>query len=92
MLSALLRSDPELHGYAVAVADDNGPRAKLLAVSTAAVRRGVRCGASIVQAKAIGADLIVRSVSPDMRRATQAALCDVAGSFSPRIEDSGDGV
>ncbi|MBI3784234.1 MAG: DNA polymerase Y family protein [Deltaproteobacteria bacterium] len=91
-LAALLRCYPELRESAVAVSEGSGPRAKLLAVSPAAARRGVRGALSVAQAMAIDADLVVRTVSSDMRRAAQAALCDVAASFSPRIEDSGDGI
>jgi protein ImuB len=91
-LAALWRADPQLRHTAVAVANGDGPRAKLLSASALAAQRGVKAGLSVAQAMAVDADLVVRLVSHDMRRAAQAALCDVAASFSPRIEDSGDGV
>ena len=91
-LAALLRSHAELRGEAVAVADGVGPRASLLAVSAAAARHGVSAGLSAAQAVSIDTDLIVRPSSADALRAAQAALCDAAESFSPRVEDVGEGV
>ncbi|MBP1684442.1 MAG: polymerase IV-like protein ImuB [Deltaproteobacteria bacterium] len=91
-LAAFLRAEPELCGTAVAVADGQGPRGKILAVSAAAARCGVTAGLTAAQAKAIAAHLVVRAVSPDTLRAAQAALCDAAESFSPRVEDAGGGL
>jgi protein ImuB len=91
-LAALLRVQPELRGAAVAVADGGGPRARLLAVSGAAVRQGVSAGLSAAQALAIESELIVRPLSVEMLQAAQSTLLDVAASFSPRVEDCGDGV
>ncbi len=91
-LAALLRAEPDLHGSAVAVADGPGARAKLLAVSPAAARYGVTTALTATQAKAIAAHLVIRPVSPDTLHATQAALCDAAESFSPRIEDAAPGI
>ena len=91
-LAALLRVQPELRGARVAVADGPGPRAMLLAVSPAAERCGVRVGLGVAQAVAVAADLVVRPVSSEMMRAAQAALCDAATAFSPRVEDAGAGV
>jgi protein ImuB len=91
-LAALLRTEPDLRGEPVVVADGPGPRARLLAVSAAAARHGVTAPLTVAQAAAIDAGLVIRPVSPDTLRAAQAALCDAAESFSPRIEDGGDGV
>ena len=91
-LAALLRAEPELRGEPVVVADGLGPRARLLAVSTAAARHGVTTSLTLTQAVAIDAGLVVRPISADLLRAAQAALCDAAESFSPRVEDSGNGV
>lgn len=91
-LAALLRAEPDLRGESLAVAAGSGPRATLLAISAEAARRGVTAGLSAAQATAVAADLIVRPVSPDTLRAAQAALCDAAESFSPRVEDTGNGV
>ncbi len=91
-LAALLRVQPELRGEPVAVADGDGPRASLLAVSSAAARHGITADLTAAQAMAIDAGLVVHHASPDMRRAAQAALCDAAESFSPRVEDAGAGI
>jgi protein ImuB len=91
-LAALLRAEPDLRGESVAVADMPGPRARLLAVSAAAARHGVTTGLTVAQGAAVDAGLVVRPVSPDILRAAQAALCDAAESFSPRVEDSGNGI
>jgi protein ImuB len=91
-LAAVLRVEPELRGEPVVVADGHGPRATLLAVSSDAARHGVTTGLTTAQARAIAADLVERQASPDTLRAAQAALCDAAASFSPRIEDAGAGV
>jgi protein ImuB len=91
-LAALLRAQPELRGESLAVTDGPGPRAKLLAISPAAARHGLTAGLTAAQAAAIDTELVMRPVSPDMLRAAQAALCDAAESFSPRVEDTGAGI
>jgi len=91
-LAALLRTEPDLRGESVVVADGPGPRARLLAISAAAARHGVTATLTVAQAAAIDASLVVRPASPDILRAAQAALCDAAESFSPRVEDNGNGV
>jgi protein ImuB len=91
-LAALLRAEPVLVGTPAAVADGPGPRAKLLAISPEAARRGVTTDLTAAQAQAIAADLVVRQVAPDTLRAAQAALCDAAESFTPRVEDAGAGL
>jgi protein ImuB len=91
-LAALRRAQPDLHGEPVVVADGEGTRARIVYVSTAAACFGVRAGLSVAQARAVYADVVARSVSADVQRSAQAALCDAAESFSPRVEDAGDGV
>ena len=91
-VAALQRMQPELRGAPVAVTDGTGPRARLLGVTPAAAQRGVSVGLTVAQAMAIDADLVLHPLSPDSVRAAQAALCNAAESFSPRVEDAGDGV
>ncbi len=91
-LAALLRAEPDLHGVALAVADATGPRARVLAASPEAERSGVVAGLTIAQAQARLSGLEVRVTSADLLHAAQAALCDVAESFSPRVEDAGEGL
>ncbi|HYD47982.1 MAG TPA: DNA polymerase Y family protein [Terriglobales bacterium] len=91
-LAALLRMRPELRREAVAVIDGDGPRAKVLAVAPAAESAGIRPGHTSAQARAIAAQVQLEVLAAEALRGAQAALCDVAESFSPRIEDAGDGV
>lgn len=90
-LAAWLRGEPELRGAAVIVADGPTPRARLVAVSAAARRRGVGEGMTAAQALAVAGDLVVRAASAEAERAAHAALADVAYSFSPRVEDGEPG-
>jgi protein ImuB len=90
-LAACYRTDPDLRGTTVVVTDGSGPRATIVACSPEAVRRGISIGLSAAQGAAIDPGLVVRPVSADAERAAQAALCDVAYSFSPRVEDASAG-
>jgi protein ImuB len=90
-LAAWLRADPELRGAAVIVADGPGPRGRIVACSSHAAQRGIAVGHTAAQAVAIASGLEIRAVSPAAEHAAQAALCDAAYSFSPRIEDDGPG-
>ncbi len=90
-LAAWLRAEPELRGTPLAVADGASPRARLVACSPEAGRRGVAPGLTAAQAAAIAGDLVLRPASPDAERAAHAALADVAYSFSPRVEDGAPG-
>jgi len=91
-LAALLRAQPDLHGEPVVVVDGEGTRARIICASAAAARHGVRTGFSVAQARAVYVDLVARQVSDDVQRSAQAALCDAAESFSPRVEDAAAGV
>ncbi len=90
-LAAWLRADPELRGTSLAVTDGAGPRARVVACSPEAARHGVAVGLSAAQSVAIHAGLVLRQASGDAERAARAALCDVAYSCSPRVEDAGAG-
>ena len=90
-LAAWLRAEPELRGAAVAVADGATPRARIVAASAAARRRGVGEGMTAAQALTVASDLTVRAASAEAERAAHAALGDVAYSFSPRVEDGTSG-
>ena len=91
-LAAWYRVDPELRGMSVAVTEGQGARARVVACSPEAMQRGIVTEISAAQAMAVDANLLLRSASVAAERAMQAALCDVAYSFSPRVEDAGDGV
>jgi protein ImuB len=91
-LATVLRTQPELRDTPLAVTVTPGPRAPVVAVSPLAARHGVRVGINVAQAMAIDAALVVRQASADARQAAQAALCEAAESFSPRVEDAAAGL
>ncbi|MEM9556324.1 MAG: DNA polymerase Y family protein [Acidobacteriota bacterium] len=91
-LQARLRTEPELFDEAVAVLAGSGTRARVVAATRRARRAGVRPGFTLAQARARLPKLIARPRDADCERAAQEALLDVAESFSPRVEDAGEGV
>ncbi len=90
-LVAELRAHPELDGLPLAVLSEPGARATVLAASPEAVRAGVHPGQSLLHARAVCAELRVRTASPALERAAQRALLDVALSASPRAAASPSG-
>jgi protein ImuB len=91
-LAAILRSDPELRGCSAAVAESDDPRAALVAVSPEAEAEGIQRGLSAMAARAISSRLHLRRPTVECLRAAEAALLDVAESFSPRVEHREAGV
>lgn len=90
-LAAWLRAEPELRGAALIVTEAPGPRARIVACAPDAARRGIVPGMTAAQAVAAASDLVLRAASPAAEHAAQAALCDVAYSCSPRVEEAGLG-
>lgn len=91
-LAARLRSEPELLPEALAILSADGPRARVVAATRLARRAGIRPGLSLAQARARLPKLIARSRDPACEEAARQALLDVAESFSPRVEDAGEGL
>ncbi len=91
-LAVCYRTEPELRGCSVVVTGGSGARAPVIACSPEAAARGVRAGLSAAQARAVCDEMVFRVQSADVERAAQSALCDVAYSLSPRIEDGGAGL
>ncbi len=91
-LAARLRSEPELRGEALAVLSGSGTAARVAAATRSARLAGIRPGLTLTQARARLPKLIARPRDPECERAAQEALLDVAESFSPRLEDGGDGL
>jgi len=91
-LAARLRSEPSLLEEAVAIVEGNGNHIHVVAATRRARTKGIRPGLSLAQARSILPKLIARSRDPECERTAQEALFDVAESFSPRIEDAGEGV
>lgn len=83
--SALTRADPELCGLPVAVVQGEGLHAQVVACSPEASYAGVTPGITTTAAQSLLSDLIVRPLCKASVRSAQAALLDVARSFSPRV-------
>jgi protein ImuB len=91
-LAARLRSEPELKGELVAIFEGNGNAARVVAASRPARRAGVEPGMTLPQARALVGKLVARARDRECERAAREALLEIADSFSPRVEDAGDGV
>ena len=91
-LAARLRSEPELKEEAVAIFEGNGNAARVVAATKKARRAGIAPGMTLPQARARMPRLVARGRDAECERAAEEALLEVAESFSPRIEDAGEGV
>jgi protein ImuB len=91
-MAARLRSEPELIREAVVVVLGNGNAARVLAATRLAREAGVRPGLTLPQARALCPKLVARARDEPCERSAREALLEAAESFSPRIEDAGDGV
>ena len=91
-LAARLRSEPDLINEAVAVVEGNGNAAHVIAATRRARTKGIRPGLSLAQARTILPKLIARGRDTECERTAQEALFEVAETFSPRVEDAGEGV
>lgn len=91
-LAARLRSEPDLLNEALAIVEGNGNGAHIVAATRRARTKGIRPGMSLAQARALVPKLIARMRDVECERTAQEALYDVAESFSPRVEDAGEGV
>ena len=76
----------------VAIFEGNGNAARVLAASRPARRIGIEPGMTLPQARALIGKLVARARDGESERAAQEALLEVAESFSPRVEDAGEGV
>src|SRR5688572_30050601 len=91
-LAELLRSQPDLLSEAVAIVEGNGNNAHVVAPTRRARTKGIHPGLSLAQARSIVPKLIARGRDTECERTAQEALLEVAETFSPRVEDAGDGV
>ena len=91
-LAARLRSEPELLNEAIAVVDGNGNNAHVVAATRRARKKGIHAGLSLTQARSILPKLIARGRDASCERTAQESLLEVAETFSPRVEDAGDGL
>ena len=91
-LAARLRSEPELLDEAIAIVDGNGNNAHVVAATRRARKKGIHAGLSLTQSRSILPKLIARGRDAACERTAQEALLEVAETFSPRVEDAGEGV
>ena len=91
-LAARLRSEPDLIQEAVAIVEGNGNNAHVTAATRRARKKGIHPGLSLPQARSILPKLIARGRDAACERTAQEALLEVAETFSPRVEDAGEGV
>jgi protein ImuB len=91
-LAARLRSEPDLLQEAVAIVDGNGNNAHVVAATRRARKKGIRAGLSLPQARSILPKLIARGRDAACEQTAQEALLEIAETFSPRVEDAGEGV
>ncbi len=91
-LAARLRSEPDLLQEAVAIVEGNGNNAHIVAATRRARNKGIRPGLSLAQARSLLPKLIARGRDSECERTAQEVLVEVAETFSPRVEDAGEGV
>jgi len=91
-LAARLRSEPDLKGEAVAVFEGNGNAARVVAAARKAREKGIQPGMTLPQARSLYPGLTARARDPESERAAQEALLEIAETFSPRVEDAGEGL
>jgi protein ImuB len=92
VLAARLRSEPDLLNEAVGIVEGNGNNAHIVAATRRARKKGIQPGLSLTQARSLLPKLIARGRDPECERTAQEALLEVAETFSPRVEDAGEGV
>jgi protein ImuB len=91
-LAARLRSEPNLLNEAVGIVEGNGNNAHIVAATRRARTKGIHPGLTLIQARSLLPKLIARGRDSECERTAQEALLEVAETFSPRVEDAGEGV
>ncbi len=91
-LAARLRSEPGLRREPLVLVDDHGGAPRVVFAGRRAREAGVRPKQTLATARARFPRLVVRRLDSECEDAAQQALLDVAESFSPRVEDGGEGV
>ncbi len=83
---ALLRLRPELHGVACVVMAGEAPTEEVCSLNTKGRLSGMKHGMTRVEVETFANPIIMRR-SANAESLTKAALLEVAGGFSPRVED-----
>src|SRR3954451_16042822 len=92
VLAARLRSEPDLLNEAVGIVEGNGNNAHIVAATRRARKKGIQPRQSLAQARSLLPKVIARGRDAECERTAQEALLEVAETFSPRVEDAGEGV
>ncbi|WP_260738171.1 DNA polymerase Y family protein [Tunturiibacter lichenicola] len=82
----LLRHRPELHDAACVVMSGEAPSEKVCSLNTKARLSGIKHGMSRVEIETFANPIVMRR-SVAAENITKAACLEIAGSFSPRVED-----
>lgn len=90
-LAARLRSEPELIREALIITEGNGNAARVVAGTRLAREAGIKPGYTLTQSRALCPKLVARPRDEDCERTAQEALLELAETFSPRVEDAGEG-
>ena len=85
-LYAERRANPELAAVPLVITTAPGTRAEILCACPRARALGVRPGLSLIGARALTQDLVVRVASPALEESARQTLFDVAISLAPRAE------
>ena len=91
-LAARLRAEPDLREEALVIVEGNGTHVHVVAATRRARKKAIRAGMSLTQARSIMPKLIARNRDAACEQTAQEVLLEVAETFSPRLEDAGDGV
>ncbi len=89
-LAARLRAEPDLSGKPVVICRGNGTAARVVAVSRAAWRFGLRPGTTLAQARSRLPDVIARAHDAVAEKSAAEALLEAAATLSPRIENNAE--
>jgi protein ImuB len=87
LMQAVVRSEPALRGRALALVEGTPPLCRVVAASEAAIAAGIESGMAKAQAEQFRG-VEIRRRSPEQEKNAHAALLDLGGSFSPRLEDT----
>jgi protein ImuB len=90
-LQSVLRFREDLDACAVAIVDENAPKAGVLEVSKAAADADVGPGQTSPQALARCSELILLARSAVQEQSVQAVLLEMAATLSPEVEATADG-
>ena len=91
-LQALLRHEPDLRDFPVALVNDDSPKSPVAQVTAAAHRFGVAPGLTSTQAKARCDKIIFRIRSPQQEASAQEVLLESAYGSAAFIESTAPGI